>query len=60
MLAIIGGTGLYELPGLEIAQRLSTDTPFGAPSGDILRGRLHGQDVLFLARHGAGAPAAAA
>jgi 5'-methylthioadenosine phosphorylase len=54
MLAIVGGTGLYELPGLEIAERLSTDTPFGAPSGDILRGRLHGHDVLFLARHGAG------
>lgn len=54
MLAIIGGTGLYELPGLEIEDRLSADTPFGAPSGDILRGRLHDHDVLFLARHGAG------
>jgi 5'-methylthioadenosine phosphorylase len=54
MLAIIGGTGLYDLPGLSITDRLSGDTPFGAPSGEILRGRLHAHEVLFLARHGAG------
>jgi 5'-methylthioadenosine phosphorylase len=54
MLAIIGGTGLYDLPGLSITDRLSGDTPFGAPSGDILRGHLHQHEVLFLARHGAG------
>jgi 5'-methylthioadenosine phosphorylase len=54
MLAIVGGTGLYELPGLVIEERLAGDTPFGAPSGDVLRGTLHGQRVLFLARHGAG------
>jgi len=54
MLAIIGGTGLYELAGLEIEQRSNGDTPFGKPSGEILQGRLHGQPVLFLARHGAG------
>jgi 5'-methylthioadenosine phosphorylase len=54
MLAIIGGTGLYDLPGLVIDQRISGDTPFGTPSGDILRGRLYDKEVLFLARHGAG------
>ncbi|MGY2491812.1 S-methyl-5'-thioinosine phosphorylase [Cupriavidus sp. CP313] len=54
MLAIIGGTGLYDLPGLTIDQRIADATPFGVPSGDILLGRLHGQDVLFLARHGSG------
>ncbi len=54
MLAIIGGTGLYDLPGLVIDQRISGDTPFGMPSGDILRGRLYDKEVLFLARHGAG------
>ena len=54
MLAIVGGTGLYELPGLDIVERLSADTPFGQASGEVLRGRLHNQDVLFLARHGAG------
>ncbi len=54
MLAIIGGTGLYDLDGLDIDDRLGGDTPFGTPSGEILRGRLHGQPLLFLARHGAG------
>ena len=54
MLAIIGGTGLYELEGLDIHERLGGDTPFGAPSGEVLRGTLHGKELLFLARHGAG------
>lgn len=54
MLAIIGGTGLYELDGLDIHELLGGDTPFGTPSGEVLRGTLHGQAVLFLARHGAG------
>ncbi len=54
MLAIIGGTGLYELPGLVIDQRISQDTPFGKPSGDVVQGRVHDKQVLFLARHGAG------
>ena len=54
MLAIIGGTGLYELAGLDIEARLGGDTPFGAPSGEVLRGRLGGKALLFLSRHGAG------
>ncbi len=54
MLAVIGGTGLYELPGLEAEERSSDATPFGAPSGEIVKGRVHGRPVLFLARHGAG------
>jgi 5'-methylthioadenosine phosphorylase len=54
MLAIVGGTGLYELPGLEITHRSREGTPFGDPSGEILRGRLGSNEVLFLARHGAG------
>lgn len=54
MLAIIGGTGLYDLPGLRVTERLSGGTPFGSPSGDIVRGRLHEHEVLFVARHGAG------
>jgi 5'-methylthioadenosine phosphorylase len=54
MLGIIGGTGLYDLQGLDIEERLASDTPFGMPSGDILRGRLQGRPLLFLARHGAG------
>ncbi len=54
MLALMGGTGLYELPGLQVDARLSGDTPFGEPSGEVVRGRLHGQPVLFLSRHGSG------
>jgi 5'-methylthioadenosine phosphorylase len=54
MLAIVGGTGLYELPGLSIERRISEPTPFGSPSGELLAGRLHDRPVLFLARHGAG------
>ena len=54
MLAIIGGTGLYELPGMQVAQHLDEATPFGAPSGAIVRGRLGGRELLFLARHGSG------
>ena len=54
MLAIIGGTGLYDLPGLQLIDTLSSPTPFGMPSGDIVRGRLHDHEILFLARHGAG------
>jgi 5'-methylthioadenosine phosphorylase len=54
MLAIVGGTGLYELPGLAIQQRIRQTTPFGEPSGEILRGRFGHNEVLFLARHGSG------
>ncbi|MDP1534971.1 MAG: S-methyl-5'-thioinosine phosphorylase, partial [Rubrivivax sp.] len=54
MLAIIGGTGLYDLPGLQVDAQIDGDTPFGSPSGALLRGRLHGHTLLFLARHGAG------
>ena len=54
MLAIIGGTGLYDLPGLTIHERIAQPTPFGPPSGDILKGRFHSHEVMFLARHGSG------
>lgn len=54
MFAIIGGTGLYDLNGLHIEERLSGDTPFGSASGEMLKGQLHGTPVLFLARHGSG------
>jgi 5'-methylthioadenosine phosphorylase len=54
MLAVIGGTGIYDLAGMHIEQRLDEATPFGLPSGSIVRGRLGGRELLFLARHGAG------
>jgi 5'-methylthioadenosine phosphorylase len=52
MLAIVGGTGLYALPGLAVERRIAGATPFGEPSGEIVAGRLHNREVLFLARHG--------
>lgn len=54
MLAIIGGTGLYDLPGMRIEEQIGGDTPFGAPSGAIVRGQFGAAPVLFLARHGSG------
>jgi len=54
MLAIIGGTGIYDLAGMQVEEQLDASTPFGAPSGAVVRGRLHGKPLLFLARHGAG------
>ncbi|HHX34707.1 MAG TPA: S-methyl-5'-thioinosine phosphorylase [Gammaproteobacteria bacterium] len=50
--AIIGGTGLTQLEGLTIRKAMFIDTPYGAPSADILRGEYAGREVLFLARHG--------
>ena len=51
-LAIIGGTGLTQLPGLTISKAHDVQTPFGSPSAPILEGELDGHRVLFLARHG--------
>lgn len=53
-LAVIGGTGLTELPELEIERREVVTTPWGAPSGPLTHGRMHGRRVVFLARHGYG------
>lgn len=54
MLAIIGGTGLYELPQLEVEESIEVDTPFGRPSAPLLRGRWGDRELLFLPRHGQG------
>jgi 5'-methylthioadenosine phosphorylase len=51
---IIGGSGFYAMDGLADARELRIDTPFGEPSGEVVVGRLEGQRVAFLARHGAG------
>jgi len=53
-LAIVGGTGLYQFPGLENAERHEVVTPFGQPSGAVVIGTLAGRRVAFLARHGEG------
>ncbi|MDN5924982.1 MAG: S-methyl-5'-thioinosine phosphorylase [Xanthomonadales bacterium] len=51
-LAIIGGTGLYQLPGLSHLTRIDVDTPYGQPSAAIILGELDGARLAFLARHG--------
>ena len=52
-IAIVGGSGLYALAGLESVREVRVDTPFGPPSDLIRIGKLAGRDVAFLARHGA-------
>ena len=54
VLAVLGGSGLYELEGLEAVERVRVDTPYGPPSDVIVRGRLGGATLLFLPRHGRG------
>lgn len=51
-LAMIGGSGLYSIPGLEDVEDVAVETPFGAPSDAIRIGGLGGERVAFLARHG--------
>jgi 5'-methylthioadenosine phosphorylase len=51
-LAIVGGSGFYEMPGLELIDEVAVETPFGAPSDRIRIGKLQGKRVAFLARHG--------
>ncbi len=53
-LGIIGGSGLYAIDALEDARWVSIDTPWGAPSDDILFGRIGDVELRFLPRHGRG------
>ncbi len=53
-IAVIGGTGLYAMPGISDHSSLRISTPWGDPSGDIVVGTLHGKRVAFLPRHGTG------
>lgn len=52
--AIIGGSGFYEIEGLDGVEQVSMATPFGAPSDPIVLGQLNGVSMAFLPRHGAG------
>ena len=54
ILAVIGGSGLYDMPGLSDVTEHQLDTPFGKPSAPIVVGTLEGQRIAFLARHGLG------
>ncbi len=53
-LAVIGGSGLYNMAELTEIEEVRLDTPFGAPSDAITVGTLHGRRVAFLPRHGRG------
>jgi 5'-methylthioadenosine phosphorylase len=54
VIGIIGGSGLYAIDALEDAQWLAVDTPWGAPSDELLIGRIEGVRFVFLPRHGRG------
>ena len=54
ILAVIGGSGLYSMPGLQDIQEYNLTTPFGNPSAPIVVGTLQGMRTAFLARHGYG------
>jgi len=53
-IGIIGGSGLYQIEGLEGAEEVRIDTPFGPPSDALIKGTLAGRSVYFLPRHGRG------
>ena len=54
VLGIVGGSGLYDLPGLSETAWVSVETPWGAPSDQVFVGRLGGARLAFLPRHGRG------
>jgi len=54
LLGVIGGSGLYELPGLAEVEHVRVRTPFGDPSDEIVLGRLGDTRLAFLPRHGRG------
>ncbi|MCB9422883.1 MAG: S-methyl-5'-thioadenosine phosphorylase [Ardenticatenaceae bacterium] len=53
-LAVIGGSGLYDMAGLTAVEEVTISTPFGSPSDSIIVGTLHGRRIAFLPRHGRG------
>ena len=54
VIGIIGGSGVYDIDGLECAEWVSVDSPWGAPSDQLLTGTLDGVRMVFLPRHGRG------
>lgn len=54
VVGIVGGTGLYDLPGLADPRWVKIESPFGAPSDEVLLGTLREQPIAFLPRHGRG------
>ncbi|HEV2199556.1 MAG TPA: S-methyl-5'-thioadenosine phosphorylase [Bryobacteraceae bacterium] len=53
-IGVIGGSGLYSMPGFDAQEERAFETPWGAPSDPYVVGRLAGKEVAFLARHGRG------
>jgi 5'-methylthioadenosine phosphorylase len=53
-IGVIGGSGLYQMEGVEKATEKRVETPFGDPSDTIIAGQMHGRQVYFLPRHGRG------
>src|SRR3954465_4742913 len=53
-IGIIGGSGLYQMEGVENPREQQIETPFGAPSDAVIGGQMHGRQVYFLPRHGRG------
>ena len=53
-IGIIGGSGLYQMEGVENPTEQQVETPFGSPSDVLIGGRMHGRQVYFLPRHGRG------
>ncbi|MFA5354429.1 MAG: S-methyl-5'-thioadenosine phosphorylase [Thermodesulfovibrionales bacterium] len=51
-IGLIGGSGIYEMAGLEMREERTVSTPFGEPSSDYRIGSLDGRDIIFLPRHG--------
>ena len=54
VLGVIGGSGVYDIEGLERTEWRRVESPFGAPSDELLFGELEGQRIVFLPRHGRG------
>ena len=54
VLGVIGGSGVYDIDGLENKRWVKVETPFGDPSDELLTGELNGQKLVFLPRHGRG------
>ncbi len=54
VLGVLGGSGIYDIPGLAKTAWRRVESPFGAPSDDLLFGELDGQSIVFLPRHGRG------
>lgn len=54
VIGVIGGSGVYDMDGLESAEWIKVETPYGDPSDELLFGKIDGQSVVFLPRHGSG------